>query len=149
MWEIPRTKPRNRGGLFYIILLVIMALLLLFSIWQHDILFGIFVVLATGTILFLSEQKPHNYTFTITNHTIKIGDEVAYDISRFSHFDIYEFSNDDQELFLVFRERFKPMLRIRIYKRDSERITQRLREQLPRRKTDPSLIDILSNIVGI
>ena len=131
------------------ILLVAMALLLLYSIWQHDILFGIFIVLAVGTIIFLSGQEPHHDTFTITDHAIKIGDEATYDISRFSHFDLYEFSNDDWELFLVFRERFRPMLRIRIYKRDSERITQRLREQLPRRKTDPSLLDILSNIVGI
>lgn len=128
----------------------IMTLLLLVALWQKNFLFGIFVILATGTILFLSQQLPETYSFSLTKDRLVIGDnESEYEYEKFRHFDIYEFSEGDFEIFFVFKERFKPILRVRIWKGDKEKIENFLSQKLSRKKTDPSLLDILSKIVGI
>jgi len=149
-WEIKRSEERQRSGLFYLVVLGAMVLLLLVALWQKNFLFGVFVIIATGTILFLSQQLPETYSFSLTNNSLVIGDnESEYEYSRFRHFDIYEFSEGDYELFFVFKERLRPILRVRIWKGDREKISQFLLEKLPRKKTEPSFLDILSKIVGI
>lgn len=150
VWEIKTHADRQRGNVFYIVVLSVTALLLLFSIWQKDFLFGVFVILASGTVLFLSAQKPETYKFKLAPNEAVIGEgESVYPYSKFSHFDIYEFGSQESELFLVFKERIKPILRMRIYKADTEKIREFLSEKLPQKKTEPSIIDIFSKMVGI
>ncbi len=148
-WEITRNKDTKRSGLFYGGVLVIMILLLLFSIWQDNLLFGVFVVLAVGTILFISTQAPDLNTFKLTDKKLIINDSTEYEYERFVHYDIYSFGDEDQELFFIFRERLKPILRIRIHDKDEDTIKELLSQKLPRKKTDPSLIDLFSKIIGI
>lgn len=149
-WQIKRSDEHQRSGWFYLTVLGIMTLLLLVALWQKNFLFGIFVILATGTILFLSQQLPETYSFSLTKDRLVIGDnESEYEYEKFRHFDIYEFSEGDFEIFFVFKERFKPILRVRIWKGDKEKIENFLSQKLSRKKTDPSLLDILSKIVGI
>jgi len=149
-WEIAFTKEVQKSNFFYIIVLGITTLLLLFSIWQKDFLFGVFIILASGTILFLSTQRPQTYKFKLTDDALIIGeDETIYPYNRFSHFHIYKYSPEEYELFLVFKEKFRPILRIRIYPRDIEKIRDFLSGYLPQRETEPSFWDIFSKIVGI
>jgi len=150
VWEIKTQSDRERGDVFYIVVLAATVLLLLFSIWQKDFLFGVFVILASGMVLFLSAQRPETYKFKLTENEVVVGEnEGVYSYGKFSHFDIYEFNPQEYELFLVFKEKIKPILRIRIYKGDAEKIKEFLLAKLPQKKTEPSIIDIFSKIVGI
>jgi hypothetical protein len=150
VWEIKSHDHRERSNKFYIIILSATVLLLFFSIWQKDFLFGIFVILASGTILFLSAQKPENYKFKLSKDAIIIGEsESVYSYEKFSHFDVYEFNPEEQELFFAFKEKFRPILRIRIYKDDLEKIKDFLSGKLIQKKIEPSILDIFSKIVGI
>jgi hypothetical protein len=149
-WEIKTRPDREHNDWFYIITLSATILLLLFSVWQKDFLFGVFVILASGTILFLSTQRAEVYKFELTPKEIIIGEnENVYPYEKFSHFDIYEYNPEEIELFLVFKDRFKAILRIRIYKGDSEKIKEFISKKLPQKKTEPSMMDIFSKIVGI
>lgn len=149
-WEIKTHAEREHGDWFYIIVLSATILLLIFSVWQKDFLFGVFVILAAGTILFLSTQRAEVYKFNLSQDGVAVGDkEATYPYEKFTHFDIYEYNPDENELFLVFKEKFKPLLRIRIYKGDVEKIKAFLLEKLPQKKTEPSLTDVFSKIVGI
>lgn len=149
-WEIATRSEKDHGNAFYIATLSATLLLLLFSIWQKDFLFGVFVILASGTVLFLSTQRPETYKFKLTDDALIIGNrENVYPYHRFDHFDIYEYSTEEHELFLVFKERFHPILRIRVYTRDIEKIKEFLSEHLPKKDTEPSIMDIFSKAVGI
>ena len=108
------------------------------------------MIVATGIVLFLSQQQPEAYSFTLTDESFIVGDdEHSYDLSSFSHFDIFRFEDNDFELFLVPRERFKPIVRVRIWPADKERIVSFLTDILPRKKTEPSFLDIFSKFIGI
>ncbi|MFA6136362.1 MAG: hypothetical protein WC705_03360 [Candidatus Paceibacterota bacterium] len=148
-WEIKSHEEREKSQWFYFITLGVMVLLLVFSVWQKNFLFGIFIILATGTILFLSTQRPEVFLFKLSDKEISIGEETVYSYDRFNHFDIYEFGDGDFELFLVFKEKLKAILRIRIYKGDKEKIEEFLKVKLPQKKTEPSLLDLVSKIIGI
>ena len=149
-WEIKTRDDKDHGNIFYISVLSATILLLLFSVWQGDFLFGVFVILTSGTILFISTQRAETYKFSLTKDEVIIGDkENIYPYEKFSCFDIYEFGPGENELFFVFKERLKPLLRMRIYKGDVEKIKSFLLEKLPQKKTEPSLMDIFSKIVGI
>ena len=150
-WNISPHTERERTGVFYTTLFVSMVFLLLFAIWQKDFLFGVFVILATGTVLFLSSQQAHVYTFTLTDEKIIFGDyESVYEYSHFAAFDLYEFAPDDIELFLLFREKLRPILRIRIHRADRSKIQSILIEKkIVQKKMEPSLIDVLSKMIGI
>jgi hypothetical protein len=103
-WEIESRKHKEQSNAFYIITLSITLMLLIFSVWQKDFLFGVFIILASGTILFLSAQPPEKYKFKLSKNGLTIfegGRETFYPYRRFSHFDIYEFHPQDHELFMV------------------------------------------------
>lgn len=149
-WEIKHKDEVDRSDYFYYVILGIMILLLGFSIWQKNLLFGIFVILATGMILFLSEQHPETYRFQLTDKELIIGNnEIEYEYKKFSHFDIYEYHESENELLLVFKEKLKPLLKIRLYRGDVEKIKEFMKTKLPQKTTEPSLLDFLSKIVGI
>ena len=148
-WEISRKREDQNKPLFYIVILTSLVVLLLFSIWQKNILFGIFVILATGTILFISEQDGEMDYFKIDDDYIHIGKDIKYSYEDFKSFDLYEFSNKDIVLLLTPKSKLNPVLQIRIYARDMEKIGDILYDKLPRKKTEPSMLDNIQRIIGL
>jgi hypothetical protein len=148
-WDITTHEEREHGNLFYFSILAVMALLLIFAIWQNNFLFGVFVILATGTILYLSTRRPPVIAFALTENELIINNEVKHPYNHLAYFDVYSYSTNEIELFLVFKKRMRTMLRVPIWRSDKDRIVTFLQTKIPQHPIDPSLLDILSKIVGI
>ncbi len=148
-WEINRKRENQNKPLFYFIILTALAILLLFSIWQKNILFGIFIILATGTILFISEQDGEMDKFVIDKDYIHLGKDTKYSYDELKSFDFYEFSNKDIVLLVTPKSKLNPILQIRVYARDMEKIGDILYKKLPRKKTEPSMLDNIQRIIGL
>ncbi len=150
-WSIPTHEHREREFSFFVWIIAGMIILLLFSIWQKNFLFGIFVILATGTVLFLSLQHPETHEFSLTPSHIIFGnyqDEHSYD--ELSHFHIQEFSSDDIEIFFAFRDKKRAPIHMRVYKGDKEKIVAILREKkLTQKEIEISLFESVAKILGI
>lgn len=150
-WKITAHEERERTGRFYTVFFVILALLIVFAVWQKSFLFGIFILLAAGTILFLSGQRADVLSFRLTDTHLVLGNrESEYPYTSMHYYDLHSFSDTDRELFIVFKEKFRPLLRIRYYKGDEEKIQDILAlKNIPRRTIEPSFLDIFSKIIGI
>lgn len=149
-WTTTRVKETKKSGMFYGILMGIMVILLAISIWQNNLLFGVFIILAVGTMLFIAGQPSQQYRFAITPKGIHIGDEeIEHPFDRLSHFDIYEYADGDKELFIMPKERFRTLIHMRIHPQDQETIISILTQKIPQKTIEPSLLDILSKVVGI
>jgi uncharacterized membrane protein len=149
-WEITAHDIHERTPVFYASIFGITILLLAFCIWQRNFLFGIFVLMATGTILFLSTQHNEEHLFTLTEQSLIIGDgESELPYKGMSHYDIYEFASDDHEILFMFRDHLKQMLRIRIHSQDAATIDAILSRHVKRKPIEPTLLDIVSKIIGI
>ncbi|MFA6495042.1 MAG: hypothetical protein WC246_02045 [Candidatus Paceibacterota bacterium] len=149
LWDIKTHTEREHGNLFYFSILAAMALLLMFAIWQNNFLFGVFVIVATGTVLYLSTRRAPVIKFICTEHELIIGDEARYPYNHLAYFDVYSFSPDDIELFFVFKKRARTMLRIPIWRGDKDKLVAFMQTKVPQHPIEPSLLDILSKIVGI
>lgn len=148
-WDIRTQSEREHGNLFYFGILLCMTLLLLFAIWQNDFLFGVFVILATGTILYLSTRRAPTTHFVLTEHELVIDNEFRHPYNHLAYFDAYAYAPDDQELFFVFKQRARTVLRVPIWRGDKDKIIAFLQTKVPQHPIEPSLLDILSKIVGI
>ena len=149
-WHIKTHDDRDKGTLFYTVFFSVFALLLLFSLWQKNFLFGVFVILAGGLVLFLSSQTSPSFTFKIDAKGIHILEsDTFYPFSQLNHFDVHEFDDEHAELLFVFKGKLHPTLRIRIYEHQRESITTILQTHLTKKEIELSLLDSLSRIIGM
>lgn len=150
-WQIPSHEHREHGFNFFVWIIAFMVILLLFSIWQKNFLFGIFVILAAGTLLFLSLQHPDTHEFSLTSSHIIFGNyQEEYSYDELSHFHIQEYSDTDIEIFFAFRNKKHAPIHMRIYKGDKEKIVAILREKkLTQKEIEISLFESVSKILGI
>jgi len=149
-WTIAVGKNTTRSGGFYVIALVLMALLLLFAVWQKNFLFGIFVILASGTLMFLSHSTAQEYSFALTDEGLIVGDaESVHRYEKFSHFDIHVFSDEDIELLLAPRQRLKPIMRVPLFADDIEEITSFLKNHLSHKEIEFPFLDLLAKRLGM
>lgn len=150
-WQIPSHEHRSREFSFFVWIITAMVILLLFSIWQKNFLFGMFVILATGTLLFLSLQHPDTHEFSLTSSHIIFGNyQEEYSYDELSHFHIQEYTTDDIEIFFAFKNKKRSPIHMRIYKGNKERIITILREKkLTQKEIEISLFESVSKILGI
>lgn len=148
-WKIKIRDDKERGDGFYLVALALMTLLLIFAVWQKNFLFGIFVILATGVVLFLSTQQAETHSFKLTDTELIIDDDRHISYDKQSHFDIVEYHEQEYELFFVSKERFRSTVRVRIWKNDKEDIEALLKTKLPKKKIEPSFLDLFSKLLGI
>ena len=148
-WKIARRENKDSRLIFHIVLLAIFVLLLLFSLHQKDILFGIFIIISAGTILFISTEKPEMDLFIIDKNGISINKHTEYDYDDIKHFNIYKYSDEYYVLLLEFKAKLKPILQIRIYEKDRDKIENKLSKDISKKKIEPSIIDIFQKIIGM
>lgn len=148
-WDIKTRDDRERGDVFYLVVLGFMAVLLIFAVWQKNFLFGIFVILATGVVLFLSTQQAETHSFKLTETELIIDGYQHLPYEKYSHFDVVEYHEQEYELYFAPKERLRSMVRARIWKNDIEKIETFLKIHLPKKKIEPSLSDLFSKLLGI
>ncbi len=151
LWEIPSHEHQLRGFGFFVIVLTIMVILLLFSIWQKNFLFGMFTIIATGMALYLSVQNPDIHTFSLNQKSIVFGNyKKTYSYEEFAYFDVQEFSDTDIEIFFAFKDKQRLPIHLRIHKADQDAIISLLKEKkLTEKDIDISLFDSISKLLGI
>ncbi len=150
-WSIPSHEHQERSFGFFVWIISVMVILLLFSVWQKNFLFGIFILMASGTVLFLSLQHPETHEFALTDKFIVFGNyQDTHTYSEFSHFDVQEFSDIDTEIFLAFKDKKRAPIHMRIYRGDEQKIVAILKEKkLVEKEIDVSLFESISKLLGV
>lgn len=149
-WNIKNYNDEDKGVVFYTIFFSLFAILLLFAFWQENFLFGIFVILAGGLLLFLSSQTSPSFTFRVDEKGFHIIEsETFYPYSQINHFDIHEFDEKTSDLLFVFKGRLRPPLRARFYTHQRDEISSLLSSHIPQREIELSLTDSFSRFIGM
>ena len=150
-WDAPEFELRDRDVSWYWISIIIAAVLIAFSVWQRDFLFGLFVVVAEVLIIVLANRTPRTLTFTLTDQAVLIGEHRRYPLNEFESFSTDESGGADDayaELFWYFRSRLRTPILIRIPKAKLDDLRKNLRPLLKEIPYDPTLIDSLEKIIG-
>lgn len=98
-WSIPEYEQYERGTLWYVAAGVVVGLLIVYSYWSQNFLFGIIIGL-TAVILFLRHYyQPQEVECSIDNEGITVG-ERRYDFGELDYFRVVEVPNIHTILYL-------------------------------------------------
>ena len=128
-WKIPEYHDYTRSRNWYIGAGIVAILLLVYSVWVANFLFGIIVIIAGVTIYYMDHNKPQVIEFDITTRGLLVGDKFfEYDeIANF--FIIYE-PPTVKNLFFEFKNVLKPRINIPLEDQDPVAIRKFLKKHL-------------------
>jgi len=109
-WENIEFKEKKRSNDWYWALGIIAVAGSIAAMIFSNFLFGIFILLATIILIFLSTQKEKKQTYRITTNSIILGDE-HFLFSEIKAFWLDD-SNDEFTLFLHTKNLFNPVLTV-------------------------------------
>lgn len=110
-WSVPEYQQYTRDKKWYAIAGIIALLLLIYSVFSANFLFGIIIIIAAVTIFYMDHNKPEDIEFMITSKGIVIGDKFYEYVELVNFYIIYE-PPEIKNLFFEFRNIIKPRINI-------------------------------------
>ncbi len=130
-WETERfvktdqAKPSNQIALFAIV-----GLLVVYAIWQRQLILGILVVAVVGFWFLLKNSKPGDAKVVLTTKGIRLGDHF------WPYADLVEFNTDKEvypaTLMVRHKSRLYPDLKFQLKEVDPEAVSKVLSQYLPK-----------------
>lgn len=149
IWRAPEFEYHAKGASWYWGSIGITAVLLAFSLWQKNLLFALFVVIAEVAIWHWARQVPRTLEFRIDSGGIAIGHIKFYSYEELEGFLIREASGHrGAELILRTQSRLNPFRKISIQEKDIPDIKKILPSSLKEIEYEDSLADVLLNRIG-
>ncbi|HEX4104204.1 MAG TPA: hypothetical protein VHZ04_01865 [Candidatus Paceibacterota bacterium] len=111
-WEAPEFEYREKGVSWYWLSIIIAAIIVAFSVWEKNFLFGLFIVLAEVLFIVWGNRTPRMISFTANETSITIDDIRSYSFRNFETMSVDTPADGFAEMVFVFRARFKTPLKI-------------------------------------
>ncbi len=151
-WQAPEFEYHPKGIFWYWTSIIVAIILVFLALWQKNLLFAIFVVIAEIIILFLIGKFPPIWEFKINAQGIEIGrinkkEKKFYSYEELDNFDIHLINEEYKELVFKLNSRFSQLLKINIHFVDEERIKKFLLKFLPHEEIPSSLVDSMSKLI--
>ncbi len=147
IWRAPEFKYYAKGIGWYATSIFISALLVIFAIWQKNLLFVLFVLIAEASLIFWAKRPPLFLEFRINKKGVGIGDIKFYPYEELVGFCVKE-SPGDSELVLKTKSRLHPYIKISILDKDAQEIKDYLEEFLSEEEYQESLSDDIVRKIG-
>ncbi len=127
-WETPEYEDRHKRGDWYLAVTIIGACLGVVAMIYGNFLFGIFILIATGTLIMLNLKRPRIINCQINERGLQIG-EVLYPYGNIKNFAIIGSPSEKKIVFETERF-FMPHHYISIPSEDSGNIEEYLRNYI-------------------
>lgn len=147
IWQAPEFKYRYKDVSWYWISVIAASILALIAIWQKNLLFVVFVIIAEITIIFWAKQIPQNLHFKIDKKGVYIDKIRFYSYEDLAGFHISE-EDGEGELILKTKRKFHPFTKILLENCDIPKIKEFLKERLEEIEYEPSLADHIGKMIG-
>jgi len=155
-WQAPEFEFQKKDISWYWMSLIIGIILLALTVWQRNLLFAIFIIVAWLVVVYSASKTPTNWNFKLSEKGIEIylsaKDQAAkkfYDFKEIEGFDIH--LNETKkygELILKTKKRFSPYLKINFLAVDQEKIAEFLQKYIAKEEYSESLVDSFSKLIG-
>ena len=111
-WEAPEYEYREKGVSWYWISIIIAAIIIAFSVWGKNFLFGLFVVIAEMLFIVWGNRMPRTVHFVLTEQSIEIEGGKFRLIKEFESVAVDTMSDGWAELIFTFRAKLKAPFKI-------------------------------------
>lgn len=148
IWKAPEFKYYAKSASWYWLSFLVVGILILFAIWQKNLLFIIFIIIAEIAVIIWAKRSPQDIEFKIDKNGIRIGEIKFYPYEDLIGFHIKENPGDASELILKTKSRLHPYIKITILDKDIPEMKDYLKEFLPEIEYEESLSDGIARIIG-
>lgn len=135
-------RPKEPGWFWLSIALAIV--LVIFAIWQSNLLFALFVVIAEILVIIWGNREPDERDITIDSMGIRIGTHKFYPKSHIEAFSIVEHGHTDwHDLIILLDQRYIPTVRIHVPEHRVAELRDRLSRMYPEYDHQESFVELL------
>ena len=145
-WEAHEFEYREKGVSWYWLSIIIAAVIVAFSVWIRNFLFGLFVVIAEVLFIVWGNRVPRVILFRLTDDGIEIDGQKFHALKEFESWSVNDLGTGYVELMLSFRSKVKTPLTILVPEEHVEAIRANLKTLLKEVEHDPSLIDSIEKL---
>jgi hypothetical protein len=146
-WEAPEFEYREKEVSWYWISIIAAALIIAFSVWQKDFLFGFFIVIAEILFIVWGNKVPNTVTFILTDTEIDIGGYKTYFMKEFDGWSADTYDGEWADVAFYFRSRIHPPLAIMVPKEKVEEFRANMKTVLKEIEHQPTLIDSIEKFL--
>ena len=147
-WSAQEFDRRPKGVSWYWLSMIVAVVILGIAVWQKNFLFGFFVVVAEILVLIWGNREPGVVGFALDAGGLAVGNKKHI----YSEFENFSAENDQEKewlnLFLNFKSRIKPALKVKIPKARAGEIKRALASELQEIEHQPSLLDAFEEFFG-
>ncbi|HEY5221099.1 MAG TPA: hypothetical protein VIJ29_03065 [Candidatus Paceibacterota bacterium] len=146
-WEGPEFEYREKDVSWYWISIIAAALIIAFSVWQKDFLFGFFIVIAEMLFIVWGNKAPKTVTFTLTDTALDIGGYKSYLMKEFESWSTDVENGEWADVMLYFRSRLHPPLSLVVPVDKVGELRVNMKTVLKEIEHQPTLIDSIEKFL--
>ena len=119
-----------------------------FAVWERNILFGLFVVIAEILLIAWGNREPEIISFLLTETELEIGALKIHSLKEFESWSADDVGGGWTEFFFNFKTHVKIPLKVLVPDERVEEIRRNLKTVLKEVEHQPSLIDAIERLIG-
>jgi hypothetical protein len=147
-WSAPEFRFYEKSGAWFLASVLVSGVIILFSLWQKNILFAIFVVIGEMMIWFWAQQEPREFPYELTEQGVT-APHASY---QFINFEAFAVVNDSAgsplaELILFPKRKVSMLVRILIKDEMIEEVRMFVKAHLAEREYHETLSEHISKLL--
>lgn len=146
-WQAPEYEYREKGPSWYWLSIIIAAVIVAFSVWEKNFLFGIFVVIAEVLLIVWGNRTPRTVGFTLTETGMDIEGGKRYPLKDFESVSIDEASDGWTEIIFSFHAKLKTPLKVLFPEERLPELRTNMKTVLKEVPHEPTLIDAIEKLL--
>ncbi len=146
-WEAPEFEYREKDVSWYWISIIVAAVIIAFSVWQKDFLFGFFIVIAEMLFIVWGNRSPKAVAFTLTDTEIDIGGFKSHAMKEFESWSAESDGAEWADVMFYFRSHIRPPLLVIVPEEKMAELRTNLRVVLKEIEHEPSLLDSIEKFL--
>lgn len=146
-WDASEFEYREKDVSWYWISIIVAAVIIAFSVWQKDFLFGLFIIIAEILFIVWGNKTPKTIPFTLTDAELQIGGYKTYAMKEFESWSVDLDDGEWADMAFYFRSRLKPALSVIVPAAKVAEIRANLKTVLKEIEHEPTLVDSIEKFL--
>jgi len=150
-WEAPEFAYTEKEPFWFLVGGLVAILLLLFALWQQNLLFVIFILIASATSFVWAKRKPETLTFKLNENGLRIREHDFYPWSDLKYFALlvaHEERDRFAELIIRYDRKLNPFLKIHAPPEQLDELREFLLRYLPEEEYEEPFTDAIGRMIG-
>ncbi len=147
VWDAPEFEYRHKEVSWYWLSIIAAAVIITFSVWDKDFLFGFFIVIAEILFIVWGNRAPRVVTFTLNDNEIDIGGYKSYSLKEFESWSVDSNGEEWADVAFYFRSHLRPSLSLIVPEEKLPELRANLKTILKEIEHQPTLIDSIEKFL--